>query len=136
MTRLRLSLCAGLALLGACATAPGSAYSDGHDQYSHNPADVAAIRTYWMGARPACEVTLVRQVQANSENGLRWAAWNYHAEAVVGVRTVAAVGTPHTGQPSRRVYQGDAVGLGKGCSQQAEPATDPATSTRAAAARR
>jgi hypothetical protein len=121
-----LAAAALLALLPACATAPGSNASDLNDQFERTPADVAAIRTYWMGARPPCTMQQIRDVQAMSENGLRWAAWNAGAKAVIGVRTRSLETTPQPGSAPRRLYEGVAVRFPDGCPEAGDTLRAPA----------
>jgi hypothetical protein len=136
VNRIRLlSLATLLTLTPACATAPGAA-SDANDQFERTPADVAAIRTFWMGARPPCPYQQVREVQATSENGLRWAAWNVRAQAVVGVRSRQLDAAPGTPNPVSRVYEGIAVRYNPGCPALNDSARAPASdSSRAPAPR-
>jgi hypothetical protein len=88
------------------------------------PADVMAIHTYWAGEQPPCPVVRVMELSAQSENGLRWGAWNARAQAVVSVRSRLIDAMPTTRPTLSRVYEGVAVRFAEGCAP--PPAADAA----------
>jgi hypothetical protein len=90
------------------------------------PEDVMAIRTYWGAEKPACPVAGAKEVSARTENGLRWAAWNLRAQAVVSVRARILDSMPTSARAGGRVYEGVAVRYAEGC---APPAADAPRAT-------
>ena len=119
-------LLAGVLLAGlqaACAASQNEPDNPSSREFPAPPADVMAIRTYWVGEQPSCPVVRVMDLSAQSENGLRWGAWNARAQAVVAVRSRIIDPYPARSNPVSRVYEGVAVRFAEGCT---EPKADSA----------
>ena len=103
--------------LQACATGGMPNNASTTHEFPAPPADVMAIRTYWANEQPPCPVVRVTELSARTENGLRWAAWQAKATAVVSVavRGRTPVTTPDRPAAMSQVYEGVAVRFAEGC---------------------
>ena len=123
MKPVRLLACVLLGGLGACVAANGVGEDPSSQEFPAPPPDVMAIHTYWVGEKPPCPVVRVVEVSAGSENGLRWAAWNNRAQAVVSVRSRLMDPVPAMRNPVSRIYEGVAVRFAEGCTPPADSAS-------------
>jgi hypothetical protein len=110
---LTAALLAGLQ--AACATGNAVTENSSSHEFPAPPPDVMAIRTYWAGEQPPCPVVRVMDLSAQTENGLRWGAWNARAQAVVAVRSRLVDSMPTQPRGGSRVFEGVAVRFAEGC---------------------